>query len=441
MEHNDRARADLERIYRAAVAAADPTHLTQRALDGSLAEAPDIPEAIRSSARVFVLAVGKAAPAMAAVLSASIGTRMAAATVIALPGSYAAISSDQRIRICESSHPLPSERSQAAAQAALAMLADAGDGDLVIVALSGGASAMFAMPPAGVPLADKIALTQGLLRAGASIREVNTVRKHLSLVKGGQLARAANGASVLALILSDVPGNDLGTIGSGPTAPDVTTYADAIGVLKRRGLWGRAPETIRSHLERGNAGEIADTPRSDDPIFAHVRNVMVGDNSTALAGAEAAARDLGYTIERSRGLSGEADDLGRALAAKLITTQGRRACVLAGGEPVVTVRGRGKGGRAQQAALAAAIELSHAGAGRRIAALFAGTDGIDGPTDAAGAFAFPDTVARARASGADAEIALARNDAYNFFARVDGLFRPGPTGTNVADLFVGLVNY
>jgi glycerate 2-kinase len=441
MEPSDRARADLARIYRAAVAAADPARLTQRALDGAIADAADIPESIRHSAQVYVLAIGKAAPAMLTVLSASLGDRMAAATVVALPASYPMLLADQRIRICESSHPLPSETSQAAAQAALAMLARVRADDLVIVALSGGASAMFAMPPAGVPLADKIALTQSLLRAGASIREMNTVRKHLSAVKGGQIARAANGARVLGLILSDVPGNDLGTIGSGLTAPDPTTYADAIGVLKRRGLWGRAPESIRSHLERGNAGEIAETPKSGDPIFARVCNVIIGDNQTALDGAEAAARGFGYNVDRWRELSGEANDLGRSLAAHLAALKAERACVIAGGEPVATVRGGGKGGRAQQAALATAIELGRLASGRRIAALFAGTDGIDGPTDAAGAFAFPDTVARTKAAGADAAVALRRNDAYNLFKRIGDLFVPGPTGTNVADLFIGLVNY
>ena len=381
---HQRSRGELERIYRAAVAAVDPAKLAARALDAGIPDA----------ARVYVLAVGKASLAMASVLAARLGERLAAATVVALRGLQSSFSSDPLITVCESSHPLPSEKSAEAARTALATLSSARPEDLVTMALSGGASAMFALPPEGVPLADKIALTQSLLRSGASIRELNTVRKHLSMVKGGQLLRAVNGARVLSLILSDVPGDDLATIGSGLTAPDPTTFADAISVLKRRQLWGRAPETIRDYLERGNAGQVPETPKSDDPIFTRVTNLLIGSNRTALDAAEAAARALGYTIDRSQELRGEADDLGRALATHMTAIAEKRVCVIAGGEPVVTVRGSGKGGRAQQAALAMAVELSRVADGRRIAALFAGTDGIDGPTDAAGAFAFPDRVVR-----------------------------------------------
>ncbi len=431
MISRQRIRADLERIYRAAVEAVDPARLTARALD------PGIPEA----SRVYVLAVGKASLAMASVLARQLGDRLAAATVVVLSGTKSSLPSDPRIKLCESSHPLPSQKSADAARTALAMLSSARPEDLVIVALSGGASAMFALPPEGVPLGDKITLTQSLLRSGASIRELNTVRKHLSMVKGGQLLRAVNGARVISLIPSDVPGDDLATIGSGLTAPDPTTFADAISMLKRRQLWGRAPETIRDYLERGSAGQIAETPKRDDPIFARVTNRIIGNNQTALDAAEAAARGLGYEVDPSQELRGEADDLGRALATHITAISRDRICVIAGGEPVVTVRGPGKGGRAQQAALAMALELSRRGSDRRIAALFAGTDGIDGPTEAAGAFAFPDSVARAEASGINLETALSRNDAYYAFRGIDDLFIPGPTGTNVTDIFIGLVNY
>jgi hydroxypyruvate reductase len=376
---------------------------------------------------------------MASVLATRLGDRLAAATVVALAGDHSSLASDARITVCEASHPLPSEKSEAAARTALAMLSAAHPEDLVIVALSGGASAMFALPPEGVPLGDKITLTQSLLRSGASIRELNTVRKHLSQIKGGQLLRAVNGARVLSLILSDVPGDDLATIGSGLTAPDPTTYSDAIGVLKRRRLWGRAPETIRDHLERGNAGQIAETPKSDDATCARVTNHIIGSNRTALDAAEAAARELGYRIDRSQELRGEADDLGRALATHMMTAADR-TCVIAGGEPSVTVRGGGKGGREQQAALAFAMELARVAGDRRIAALFAGTDGIDGPTDAAGAFAFADSVLRGQAAGLDPVTALSRNDAHNLFRGIGDLFMPGATGTNAGDIFIGLVN-
>ncbi len=435
-----RARRDLESIYRAAVQAADPARLTHRALDGMLAETRTLPALIRDADRVFVLAAGKAAAAMAAALRERLGAKLGGALVAGLGAGAPAPLEDSRIGFLESSHPLPSEASVAAARRAVELLGRAREGDLVIVALSGGASAMLAAAAEGVSLADKIAVTRALLRAGAAIRELNVVRKHLSAIKGGRLAGAAGRSRIFSLTLSDVPGNDPATIGSGPTAPDPSTFADALAVLKRRGLWGRAPESVRAHLERGNAGQIPETPKRGDPAFARVTNVIIGDNRDALEGAARAAGELGYAVDRWRGLyGGEADGLGRSLAAHLCGRGGGRLCMLAGGEPAVTVRGAGRGGRAQQAALAAAIELARRGAQKTLAALFAGTDGIDGPTDAAGAFAFPDSVKRARALGLEAGAMLSRNDAYNFFAPLGDLLLTGPTGTNVADIFAGLV--
>jgi glycerate-2-kinase len=300
---------------------------------------------------------------------------------------------------------------------------------------------MFVMPSEGLTLADKITVNQALLKAGASIRELNTVRKHLSAVKGGRLLHYCGGARVLGLILSDVPGNDLATIGSGLTAGDWSSFGDAIAVLKRRNVWGRAPESVRSYLERAVAGEVGTTVSTDDPILERVTNVIIGDNGVALDGAEAAAASLGYHPQRWKPLQGEADDVGSALAKHMCTLPRERVCVIAGGEPVVTVRGGGKGGRAQQCSLAMGIELSQIGGGRRIAALVAGTDGIDGPSDAAGAFASPSTVADGERAGVDAASALSRNDSYSFFRSSGGLFLTGPTGTNVSDIFIGLANY
>jgi hydroxypyruvate reductase len=246
---------------------------------------------------------------------------------------------------------------------------------------------------------------------------------------------------VFSLILSDVAQNDLAAIGSGPTAADPTTFAEAVGVLKRRGLWGRAPEAIRDRLERGAAGEIAETVKPGDPLLARVDNLVLGDNRLALEASADAAAKAGYAVDRWRELYGEADDVGRALSAHLTAIGGARVCVVAGGEPVVTLRGRGRGGRAQQAALAMALELERLGRERRIIALFAGTDGIDGPTDAAGAFVSPRTAERAREAGFDPSVALARNDAYPLFGALGDLLVTGPTGTNVSDIFIGLVNY
>ncbi len=435
----DRIERDLTHLYRAAIAAADPQYLVTAALEGRTPATRDVPQLIARASRVFLLAVGKASLAMARSIESHLGPRLADTLVVVPPGTTAEPS--ERLTVCTSAHPLPDESSERAARRALEMLHRATPSDLVIVALSGGASAMFTLPAEGVSLADKIAINAALLRAGALIREFNTVRKHLSAVKGGRLLRETGGAAVLTLVLSDVPGNDLATVGSGLTAPDPTTFADAVGVLKRRSLWGRAPESVRDYLERGVAGEIAETLKQGAPELARVTNFIIGDNSTALDGLERAARGLGYSVDRWRELYGEADDLGRALAAHLASIQTERTCVIAGGEPVAAVRGSGKGGRAQQCALATAIELARIAPRRRIAALFAGTDGIDGPTDAAGAFAFPHSVARAAAAGVSASDSLARHDAYTFFRSIDDLLVTGPTGTNVADIFVGLINW
>jgi len=412
-------------------------------MDGAIAGSSEVPAMLETARRVLALAIGKASPAMAAALRRGLGAKIESMLVVAPAGidwlsRYRELA-DPSVRICESSHPQVSEASVVAASAAIKMLSERRPDDLMIVALSGGASAMFALPPDVVPLESKIALTSSLLKSGASIRELNTVRKHLSIVKGGQLLRHMRGARVLSLILSDVPGNDLATIGSGLTAPDPTTFGDAIAVLKRRDLWGRAPEAIRDHLERGSAGEIPETVKAGDPETANVTNIVIGNNRTAVDGAARTAERLGYSVERWRDLRGEADQLGRDFAIELKSIRKARTCFVSGGEPVVTVRGNGKGGRAQQCALSMAIELARDRT-RDIAALFAGTDGIDGPTDAAGAFAFADTVERGSRTGADAEKALARNDAYSFLNVAGDLFMTGPTGTNVADIVAAIID-
>jgi glycerate 2-kinase len=435
-------RSQIEQIYRAAVAAVDPARLVGLAIDGRRQGAEPVPDLVASASRIVLLAVGKASLAMAREIERRVGDRLVDAIAVIPRGSDSTRAQTfKKVRVLEASHPVPDESSQNAARLACEMLRRATAADLVIVALSGGASAMFVMPAQGLTLADKVAVNQALLKAGASIRELNTVRKHLSAVKGGRLLRYCGGARVLALILSDVPGNDLATIGSGLTVGDSSSFGDAIAVLKRRDVWGRAPEAVRSYLERAEAGETGATVKPGDPILERVTNVIIGDSSIALEGAERAAAELGYRSERVKEMRGEANDVGRALASSLCAINGERLCVIAGGEPVVTVRGGGKGGRAQQCALAIGIELSQIGVGRRIAVLVAGTDGIDGPTDAAGAFASPETVADGERAGVSAATALTRNDAYNFFKASGGLLITGPTGTNVSDLFIGLVNY
>src|SRR5579862_2819398 len=455
MIEQPQARSDLERIYRAAIAAVDPELLVSVAMDGGCRSAEQVPDLVARASRIFLLAVGKASLGMAHEIERRVGNRLVDAIAVvpklsaattepafsSIKARFGVAADFLNIKVIASSHPVPDESSEEAARLACEMLHGATPDDLVIVALSGGASAMFVRPAEGLTLADKIAVNQALLKAGASIRELNIVRKHLSAVKGGRLLHRCGGARVLSLIISDVPGNDLATIGSGLTAGDWSSFGDAVAVMKRRSVWGRAPESVRSYLERAVAGEVGATVKAEDPILERVTNVIIGDNDLALEGAERAAVELGYHPQRWKALHGEANDAGRAIAEYLCEITRDRACIVAGGEPVVTVRGGGKGGRAQQCALAMGIELSQIGRGRRIAALVAGTDGIDGPTDAAGAFASPDTVAAGERAGVSAATALSRNDAYNFFKASGGLFVTGPTGTNVSDVFVGLVNY
>ena len=414
-------------------------------MDGQCPASEQVPDLVASASHIRMLAVGKAAAGMAHEIECRVGDRLVDAIAVITRDQRTACSAmlapDSKVRVLSSGHPVPDESSEQAAHLACEMLRGTTPDDLVIVALSGGASAMFTRPAEGLTLADKIAVNQALLKAGASIRELNVVRKHLSAVKGGRLLHHCGGARVLSLIISDVPGNDLATIGSGLTAGDWSSFGDAVAVLKRRSVWGRAPEAVRSYLEKAVAGEVGAMVKTGDPILERVTNVIIGDGSLALEGAERAASELGYHPQRWKALHGEANDAGRAIAEYMCEITHERVCIVAGGEPVVTVHGAGKGGRAQQCALAMGIKLSQIGRDRRIAALVAGTDGIDGPTDAAGAFASPDTVADGDRAGVSAATALTRNDSYNFFTAAGGLFVTGPSGTNVSDVFIGLVNY
>lgn len=447
------ARANLLQIFAAAVAAADPRRVMARALEGRVEGGAQVPSAIDRAAGIRLIAVGKAAQGMAAEAVGRFGERLHGGVVIA--PNDAAGGRDRSLvqpwspdypstlRLMHGAHPLPDASSEAAGRAALAIANGARPGELLLVALSGGASAMMAAPAAGITLADKIAVTATLMRAGAGIRELNVARKHLSAIKGGGLLRAVKrDVPVIVAILSDVPGNDLGTIGSGPLAADGSTFADATGVLKRRRVWGKIPESVRDRLERGAAGEFPETVKPNDPVLARVTNLIAGDNRLALEAAVFAAASLGYRVERRRELTGEANDAGRELARYLAALpESAPIAVITGGETVVTVRGGGRGGRSQQAALATALELDRIARNRRILVIFAGTDGIDGPTDAAGAIISPSTVARAAEGGFDVQAILAGNDCHPLFAGLGDLVITGATGTNVADIMVALVNF
>lgn len=450
----DGAAADAEAIFRAGLARVDPIAMVREAVSvegpapGALVVRAG-PDSCRCDLggfdRILVAGMGKAGSSMARGLEDALGDRIAGGLVAVKDGYLEELS---RIRLIQSGHPVPDGRSVQAAAEILGM-ADGGldERTLVIVLISGGGSALLCAPAPGLSLADKAETTRLLLASGATIQEINCVRKHLSAVKGGRLAQAFAPATVISLILSDVIGDDLDTIASGPTVPDSTTWADALAVIERRGLASSAPPAAIELLRRGVAGELPDTPKLGDPAFARARSILLGSNRLALMAAEAEARELGYsTLALTSRLSGEAREAALALHAigEDIAASGfplkRPACVLAGGETTVTLRGGGKGGRNQEMALAflAATARSPQASGSLVF-LAASTDGSDGPTDAAGAFASAPILARARELGLDPEAYLADNDSYSFFDRAGGLLRTGPTNTNVCDLQVLII--
>jgi hydroxypyruvate reductase len=347
-------------------------------------------------------------------------------------------------------HPMPTDEGVRGARAVLALAESLGEDDLLLCLVSGGGSALATLPPEGVSLQDLQETTRRLLAAGATIGELNCVRKHLDRLKGGRLARTAAPARVAALILSDVVGDPLDVIASGPVSADPTTFEDALRVLERRGLLETAPAAVRAHLERGRQGEEPESPGPDDPAFAGVTTAVVGSNRLAAEAARAEAERRGYaTLLLSTLVTGEAREVGRVLAAlgAEVLRSGRPAaapaCLVAAGETTVTVAGAGRGGRNQEVALGAAVALDELlgqdpEAAGRILVASAGTDGIDGPTDAAGALATGDTVVRAKKLDLDPQRALADNDAYPFFEALGDLIVTGPTGTNVMDLMLVL---
>ena len=369
---------------------------------------------------------------MAAVAEEVVGGRIADGFVVVKDGHGARV---RRVKISEAGHPVPDERGLAASARLLELARSAREDDLVLFLVSGGASALTPAPAPPITLAEKQEVTRLLLASGATIGELNAVRKHLSLFKGGQLARAAWPATVLTLALSDVIGDPLDVIASGPTAPDPTTFADAREVLVRRGLAGRVPASIARRFEAGLRGEIEETPKPGDRLFGRVTTIVIGNNGLITDAAVATASRLGYRPHlATRELQGEARDVARDLVARARRLE-PPACLIAGGETTVTVTGRGKGGRCQEFALSAALELLPTD---RITILAAGTDGTDGPTDAAGAIVDAGSVGRGAAAGADARQALKDNDAYRFLGASGDLLVSGPTRTNLLDLYVVL---
>jgi len=418
-------RAAAHAIWRAALAAGNVAPLVERALD-RLSVDPTHP----SWRRLFVFGCGKASGAMAAALERVLGRRITEGLVVVKDGYTVPT---HRIALREAGHPVPDARGQAAAEEIVHRVRSAGADDLVLFLVSGGGSALTPAPVRGITLAEKQETTRLLLGAGATINELNEVRKHLSLFKGGQFARAAAPATVVSLILSDVIGDPLDVIASGPTAPDPTTFGDALVVLERRGIAYLVPTAVLARLEAGARGEIEETPKAGDPAFRQVTNVVIGNNALVVDAAAAEARRLGYRAEvLTRGLQGEAREVARELVSRARGLP-PRACLIAGGETTVRVKGKGRGGRCQEFALAAALELSR---DDRLSVLAAGTDGSDGPTDAAGGIVDATTVARGERVGRPARAALDDNDAYTFLSAAGDLLVTGPTNTNLLDVYL-----
>jgi hydroxypyruvate reductase len=430
-------RRHASEIFRAALRAADPVEAILRhvRLEGELLVVGKRRYRLADYDRVLVVGAGKAGAAMGRALERLLGRRIAGGWINVKYGHVAPL---RRITLHECGHPVPDAAGVEGARRIAEIASGAGERDLLMCVISGGASALMPLPAAPITLEEKQETTRLLLACGASIHEMNAVRKHLSSIKGGQLARLAWPATVVSLLLSDVIGDDLDVIGSGPTAPDASTFHQAKALLEKYAIWDRVPAAVRERIEQGLAGAVEETPKPGAPEFSRTQNLVVGSNRLAVDAAAVKARELGYrTMVLSTFVEGETREVARVHAAilKEVRASGRPlrppACLISGGETTVTLRGEGLGGRNQEFVLAAAIDLDGY---EKVAVLSGGTDGTDGPTDAAGAVADGKTLARARQKGLDAARHLAENDSYHFFDALGDLLKTGPTHTNVMDV-------
>jgi len=426
-------------ILQASLEAADPWGAVTRALslEGDTLTVGGSQLDLSQFQRIVAVGAGKAGHPMAQALEETLGERLKGGLVVVKDGHGGPTGG---IKIMEASHPVPDQRGVEAGQLIAELLSrEAGPDTLVFCLLSGGGSALLVGPAEGVSLADKQETTRLLLESGAEIAEINAIRKHLSRLKGGGLARLAGQSRVVSLIVSDVVGDRLDTIASGPTVPDATTWTECREIMTRYRIWDQVPEPVRRRVEAGLAGELADTPKPGDASLEGVLNLVVAGNRQALDAAAAKAKALGYApLILSSTIEGETTDIARmhaAMAREALATGQPLAppcCLISGGETTVSLGpDHGLGGRNQEFALAAALELDGLDG---VLAVSAGTDGTDGPTDAAGAQADGDTAARARKLGLNPREFLARHDAYHFFEKLDGLIITGPTRTNVMDV-------
>jgi glycerate 2-kinase len=424
-----------------AIACADPLRVINNTVrrDGNQLLVKNERYDLDKAKRIFVIGAGKACAQMAQAMEIILNDKVTDGLVNILRGTGVKYQT-HRIKLNEASHPLPDESGVAGSLRMEELVRQARRGDLVICLISGGGSALMPLPTEGLSLNDKVSVTKELLKAGASINELNAVRKHLSRIKGGWLAKSVSGAQVITLILSDVVGDPLDVIASGPTAPDRTTFKDAVSVLEKYDLWDEVPREIQKVLLHGKAGRIAETPKPDDEAFSRVRNYVLFNNEQACEMAAAYLRKHGVASEiLSTTIEGEANQVGTVIGsiAREMAIWNRPiakpAALVAGGETTVTVKGKGMGGRNQEVALGAALRLSTM---RGAVVASVGTDGVDGPTDAAGAIVDGGTITRAEANRLDARRLLADNDSYHFFSKLGDLIMTGPSGTNVNDIAI-----
>ncbi len=437
---------DARTVFTAAVRSGDPYECVRRHLTikdrllhlGGTAARLEL-DAVK---RVVVVGAGKATALMAKAVE-DVFRDLEISITGCISVKYGHRAELKHVRTVEAGHPVPDQNGLKAARRILGLLANTNSGDVIVSLVSGGGSALLPYPVDGVSLEEKRITTQLLLACGATIDEINCVRKHLSLVKGGWLARAASPTPVLNLLLSDVLGDRHDVIGSGPFVADETTFTDAHSVLERYELFPRLPGNVVEHIEAGLKGRRDETPKTTDPAFSRVYTRVIGANPQALAAAKHCAEELGYNaLVLSSFAKGEAKEIGKLLAAIAREIREREcpiatpACVILGGETTVTIQGSGKGGRNQELALAACIEISGL---PNVVAFAAGTDGSDGPTDAAGAWCDGETFGRGRAIGVDAVQHLRDNDSYHYFQRLHSLLITGPTGTNLMDIYMVMV--
>jgi len=395
-------------------------------------------EAFRNT---FLTGTGKASASMASAMEQIFGERITQGIITT---KYGHLLSLKKTTILEAGHPIPDQRGLEGAKKIQNLLRESGPQDLVIFLLSGGGSALLPLPVDGITLEEKQQVTQLLLDCGADIGEINTIRKHISQMKGGWLARWAYPSTVIGFILSDVVGDPLDVIGSGPTVPDSSTYEDAWEILRRFDLIHKVAPSIQKHLILGREGKVEETPKPDESVFEKVYNMIIGSNIIALRAGEREASSLGlHTMILSSSIVGDTTEAARfhSAIAKEVFSSGhplpRPACIISGGETTVKIKGSGLGGRNQEFVLAAALEIQ---AFEKIVLLSGGTDGTDGPTDAAGAIADHTTVERARRLGLNPKAHLENNDSYPFFQRLGDLLITGPTHTNVMDVRIFLLD-